>query len=523
MLKIGGSGLTQLINCELAHPDDRTRLEGLRWAWMRADAETKQRLQTIVASDHLRGNPPFPMEQCLAIRALAALGDDAAVIASMLRWGEQAFDTAAEMRRRQPPIADAHLKPALAALEEQNERRRAHAILALGLSGRQVFIPRLRAILIQAPAESQLALAAMHALAELGDKDAETVRYLARQLRIPAHRPFAWHALLHMDTAEAWDALAHAPPEISTQRLDRDTQAARAQALQLWRYPPSRELGAKIIWTAMRNCPEDFLWPSAFYEAISDLDDPEIREWLWEAAFPPAGDPRYRGNGRRPGAAIRGLAKFEPEAAFQAAQRALEQMQGHGEELPALLLALDARRAIPILCDHMPKEMKTLTRWAIGRALRFVHPSHPVSPHLQEMLESSEATIRAAGAEISGWLEDSGLQRQLGQLLADDVSETVHRAALEALERQRNAQEVQRLMAAFPSANDGQRWSLLEAILSLGDPHLLASSTDALWLGKILEGVPVVFTAYAKDRLTKQFKETEEQAQAKDRERSRTV
>lgn len=364
LLKIGGSGLTQLINCELTHPDYLTRLNGLRWACMRADVETKQHVQTIVASDHLRGNPPFPVEQCLAIHALAALGDGAAVIASMLRWGEQAFDTAAEMRRRQPPIADAHLKPALAALEEQNEPRRAHAILALGLSGRQVFIPRLRAILIQAPAESELALAAM---------------------------------------------------------------------------------------------------------------------------------------------------------------RALEQLQGHRETLPALLLALDARRVIPILCNHMPKEMKTLTRWAIGRALRFVHPAHPVSTHLQEMLESAETTVRAAGAALSGWQEDSGLQLQLGQLLEDDVSETVHHAALEALERQRNAQEVQRLMAAFPSANDSQRWSLLEAILSLGDPHLLGSSNDVLWLGTILEGVPVVCTAYAQKRLEKRFKEVEEEAQEKDREPSRTV
>jgi hypothetical protein len=63
----------------------------------------------------------------------------------------------------------------------------------------------------------------------------------------------------------------------------------------------------------------------------------------------------------------------------------------------------------------------------------------------------------------------------------------------------------------------------LEAILSLGDPYLLDSSNDVLWLGQILEGVPVVFTAYAQARLKKRFKEVEEKAQEKDHERSRTV
>jgi len=518
LLKIGGVGITQLINCELADPDHDTRCEGLKWALIRPDAETRRRLRAIATSDRQNDNPRFPLEQSLAACALAALGEDEAVVGSILHWGYEVFAKIADVRHQQAPMSDTSLSKAVAALASVDEHTRANALLVLGISDRQDFIPYIREVLSQAPADSALALAAVLALDALGDKDPTILQSLATQLQIKEHKLCALRALWHIGTAEAWDVLAQHPPTLDLQLDSIDVR----WILSLRRHPSRPDLGAKIIWEARKSVPP-LLWPSEFFEVIGDLDDSEVHELLRDEAFPPAEIMANHENVHRMISAIRGLTKSDPEAAFQATQRALEHMQGNRELLPRLLLELDARCAIQILCNHIPRETNTLTRWAIGRALRLSEPSYPVHVYLQELLHSSDATIRASGAELCGWQRGNTFQIQLRQLFYNDMSEKVQSAALEALERQHNAQEIQRLLDAFTSANNCQRWSLLEAILTLGDPYILNSREDPFWLGRILEDASAALVRYVEVRLERRVKEAERAAKERDRRIDRAV
>lgn len=110
---------------------------------------------------------------------------------------------------------------------------------------------------------------------------------------------------------------------------------------------------------------------------------------------------------------IRGLAKFESEAAFQAARLALRQTQCNREAIPSVLLDLDPDRAIPVLCDHAPTERHTLTRWAIGRTLRHAEQTDLVLENLQEMLRSPDFASRRVGAELCGWQAGGSLRDML--------------------------------------------------------------------------------------------------------------
>lgn len=73
-------------------------------------------------------------------------------------------------------------------------------------------------------------------------------------------------------------------------------------------------------------------------------------------------------------------------------------------------------------------------------------------------------------------------------------------------------------MSAFRFADDDQRWSLLESIIELGNPYLLGSSKDPLWLGQILDGAPFALAQHATERLKKRIEEAQRKADAADRE-----
>jgi hypothetical protein len=188
--------------------------------------------------------------------------------------------------------------------------------------------------------------------------------------------------------------------------------------------------------------------------------------------------------------------------------------------MPELLCALDPPKAIPILCDLICRERQTGMRWAIGRALRWTSQRDSVLAQLQEMLCSPDFSRRRAGAELCGWIpDDTTLQEPLTRLAYNDQSKRVTRAAQDALQRQRNKLIVRDLMEKFRGASASEQWSLVTAIVELGDPFLLQHAEDPLWLGRMFEDGNVVFATYAEGRLEKRMQTVREQADAEDRRR----
>jgi hypothetical protein len=513
LLKIGGSGITTLVNKELAHPDFYARLDGLAWALVKPDSETRRLLRNITESDRLTGTPPEPSEQLLATRALAALHEDEAVIQSVLRWGLHAPADLTEWWEGHAPVSSERLQTAIVALESEDISICTNAVLVVGMSGQKDLAPRIRQILSTAPGSSELALAAVLALGDLGDANRETIRLLQGQLDVPEHRLHAAKALFRIKTPEALDSL-----EQYLQRIASDFElfwnVGIRVVLVLAKNPLKRRSVAKILWAAMKEQPLQ-LWPIECLEIIGEVDDAAAQEWLRELAFPIESPLSDAG---RLDFVIRGLAKFDTESAFQAAALALRRTQGGGERIPRLLLDLNVESAISVLCDHMPQERHTLMRWTIGRALRQVEKVDLVRQPIEEMLKSPDSEIRQAGAELCGWQGVDYLQDALYNLYTDDMSEKVRGAAREALLRQRDQKEIRQLFDMFRVASNDERWRVLEAIIELGDPYLLGNRGDPLWLGQILGDAEFALVKHAEKRLEENIKERRRRAEQADRE-----
>jgi hypothetical protein len=505
LLKIGGTGITALINHELGHANLLARLNGLRWALVKPDAETHQRLRNVAQTNQMAGDPPSRLEQIRATRALAALQETETVLESVRRWGLSQLPDLLEWWQGHGYVEDECLRKAISDLEDKDENTQSNAVLILAVSGRTDFAPRIRQILSTAPEGSNLALAAIIALDELNDKDPETVALLTHRLQVPR----ALDLLFHIGTERALDVL-----EQHVLTLDRAEGLVPIRdlglqvALGLSKYPSKRHVAARVVWEAIKG-KDPLPWPNECFEVIGGLDNREVQEWLQEEAFPSEGAMK---NGGRIVSVIRGLAKLDPEAAFQAAELALRRTQGNRELIPDLLVELDQNRAISLLCGHAPAERHTLTRWAIGRALRHTSQPNLVRENLEEMLQNSDSASCRAAAELCGW-QRSDFQEILRILYTDASDDKLRKAARKALERQRNEREVQQLMDAFRDAEGSERWSFMEAIIELGDPYLLGSRKDPLWLGQVLDDAPFAFVEYARGRLERHVEELRKKAE----------
>lgn len=528
LLKIGGSGITTLANCELAQADFYAFLNGITWALVKPDAETKRLLRAITESDQLEGTTsPSPYKQLLATRALAALHENEAVIDSVLRWGLHMPKDLVDWCAGQMAVSEERLQKTIEALDNTDESIRINALLVLGISGRKDFAPRVHQILSVAEAESKLALAAMIALDELGDKSPEAVKLLTLQLQVPEHSVRAVNALLSIETEEALKSLQHYLHTIYRSDFQQFRKIGAELVLNLSRHPLTREAALRTLWPTIKDH-WGISWLPECFEVVGDLDDQEVRDWLREEAFPTESALHDE---NRIASIIRGLAKFDPKEAFQAAQLTLRQMQCDREAIPSLLVELDPDHATPILCDHTPAECSTLTRWAIGRALRGAEKRPLVLENLEGMLQSPDPHVRQGGAELARWQNDAHLQDMLHKLYIDDVddvrdrvmSDGVRGTIREAILRQRDEKEVYQLMRAFRSAVSNQRWRLLEAIIELGDPYLLDNKKDPLWIGQILDGEEISLVKHAEKRLEERKKEVRSQAERIDREMKRTA
>lgn len=219
-------------------------------------------------------------------------------------------------------------------------------------------------------------------------------------------------------------------------------------------------------------------------------------------------------------AIIRGLTHFDPDSAFDAAWLLLQQPSENREAIPELVMQLDPARAIPLLCDQVVEERHTLTRWSIGRALRLAVQQDLVRNALSELLHNSNPTFRQTGAELCGWQRHHCFREFLQRLVIDDPSEEVRKAARSALGRLRTERAIVQLIEEFWPAERVQQWSLLRAIVDLGEPRLLGNRHDPLWIGQILNDAPIAFAKYAKVQLQRQMEETQKKANKADEDTS---
>lgn len=486
LLKIGGTGLWHLIRADLASEDPDRRSEAIAHG--------------LILPEELCAVPQPGM------RVLAAAGDDQALVAEMMTWEGKIKNGDLTMlwrlRHWKPPISDVDLVPALEGLESGDLQRRLRGMAALSISGRQDLLIRLPEWLegLELSTEDLAPLddRASYLVHRLADVSLEDLQQVARTLDVTR---FPWTAVQLLYEG----ASAELADRLESHLLDRHAAVGRLATSELnlaLALEQRRKLSSSLlqaIWENGKGLPRQYWSSEHFYPAVSRIDSEEVREEIWKEAF-------ESGASRRRIGAIRALHSFEPEEAIRAARRSLEE---------PLLLEIGGPSAVPLLLDLASRERKTEGLWEIARVLRRAGPE--VETELRERLKSPEFRVREVSAHLAGWLGSGFLEAELRRMAHEEPDTDVQWECLKALERQNKERCVLELMEAFRSVHGTTRWSYLESILELGDPHLLVRQDDRLWLGQILSPELGAMEVHANYRIEKRRAEVKRAAERRDR------
>ncbi|HEY3129940.1 MAG TPA: hypothetical protein VGL91_10815 [Acidobacteriota bacterium] len=508
LLKIGGRGITSLINAGLATADCRARRFFLKQCLYRPDENTLQYLNMILMQQVENADS---LELELAAYALTHLRHDETVIDAILGGAIWPSDRLLKLRQERAPVSVSDMTAVTSNLDDTDETVRTRAVLVIAFSGNKEFLPKVRQMLAQVTPGNQLALALYLTLRALGDTNSETVEVLRQHLDSGGNREMIINLLLGINTERALVEIMSYLSEIPDGQFGKWELKVTAHMalLQL-----QRAAAISMLQARLKEVPKQD-WPIECIELLGELNDDDLAEALWDEAFKPLESGIVDG---RFEAAVIALSALDPNSAFQAVQQVFMNAKYGRESLPSLIMKLDPSRAVPVLCQRAIEESKTIVRWAIGRALRRSSEKALARDHIRKLLTSQEQIARSVGAELAGWLDDE-LDDLLVKKAHEDLHEEVRKNAASALRARRNRSDVLELMKRFHSANEPQRWRLLEAILQLADPILLRSVDDPIWIAQILRDSSWAFAHYAHDRIENRIEEIKTIAEKIDRDR----
>ncbi len=417
------------------------------------------------------------------------------------------------LRRWKPPMSDADLAPALEGLRSAKPQQRIRGMAVVSISGRADLLSHLSKWLegIESLGQQDLEtldVRAAHLVYRFAGGNQEGARGLAQRLDV---RRFPWTAvqlLYEVESPELADRLESDLLErwASNGRL-RESEMDVALHLAQFRRLPDPLLQA--LWENGKNSLR-MSSQEHFYPVVSRIDSEEVRERIWnEAAFEAehTGPRTY---------AIRALHSLDSEEALRAARRGLKNPETKEREaFVSLLFEIGGPEAVLGLIEQGVREKKTEILWAIARVLR--RAGAQVQEELRTRLDSPDFRVRSAAAHLAGWQGVGFIEEDLQRMAEEDPDDDVQWECLQALARQHRERCVVELMDAFRRVQGAVRWSYLESILELGDPRLLVTEADPLWIGRILPLELGQLEVHANFRLQERFKEVKSAAEQRDR------
>ena len=514
--RIGGEGFGVVVNELLESPQIQSRIDGLQLAMHSPRAADSERVRALSLSDDLTGvpEPGGPFQQAAATRLMAASGDDDGVVHALLKWGDDVSSQVAQLRVDHEPMTDSVLQPASVLLEDEDDRKRGNAVVAVGYSGRRDLIPRIREAARSCPPDAYTALATILASEYVQDNSDEATQYAARQLDVPRHRFAAARFLLWVNTEASLDAIESYLRGKANQELD---ATDRQIALGLAAAQPRALFVAKLFWERIQSDGVSMLdVPKSIFTVVGSLRTSDVREFLVNWAYRGAGDAI---SGQARVGAILGLAAADPDEAMKAAQLALAHQVPGREDLPSLLLDLDENRATQILLEHAPNEPSTLVRWMIACAFRNCIARSNLESAVQTMLTSDEVAVREAGADVGAWQGAGFLNQQLKEQALHDPSRGVRQACQAAIEFKRIETVLRDLMACVGRTQGLERSAAIHGLIRFGNPLFFMNAGGML--SETLDIVDPSSRWTISDQLRRSRERVEREAERRDRERNR--
>lgn len=445
------------------------------------------------------------------VSALLGRADD--TIAHLLQ-GEENIDRTGSatlwlLLRNRPAMSDVVLQPVLERLSEPKDDDLVRCMAILGLSGRSDLLKGLPDWLRRAESLSPKEREAFDDMASLwvwrlGSDNPQTVRLLSEQISLSYFPGTAVALLRQSGTDDVQARLEEHLVAASRQGSFGRIELALTTELQKTR-PVSEELVQ-----AVRESHGEFRFarfPGSLDMVVLGASPEVIFKIARAASEVEIMDTRFD--------ALKALWLYAPDLAFEKACQNLRSDGNGREQFVPLLLEWQPEAAVPILVEQAAVEAITEVRWAIGRVLRRAEPNR-LEEVLRGRLRSKDYRVRASAADLSGWQPPGFLEAELEDLRDRDHRRTVQWATMKALARQRSERLVGELVTRFREGTALEKWSCLESILTVGDPFLLASREDSLWLGPIVGSEEGRFEVYANFRLKQRIKELASEAKRLD-------
>ncbi|CAK0745255.1 NACHT domain-containing protein [Azospirillaceae bacterium] len=493
LIRVGGAGITRLVNHELRSSNFWGRYGGLEWAFVSPDEDTIALLteigrRPVLPDDKDKGDIESNgwQERYMVTIALAAAGSVEGVMDAIWGVGPEAVDVNLDRLIQPTPLDRMHTKRAADVLADftATEEDVLKALTVALLSGDSDFIPSVRRHLTNANPSGKVAGIACITLHRLGDVSAEFRQLAFPMLKTKENGNCALGALLAMGETAVECLMYH----LHNTPFSQWTNIETVLVANLYRYENSRK---NVIQWAVRLCKES-RDTEKLLEIAAEAADADIRELIIRKAFHE--NNVFVGETLR---AIRALAKFDVKRAVLAVDRQLLRITKKCEKLwvfANLMTQLNSDDTILRLIE-VARQCKESAA-AIGCALRKLD-STKVDEALAACMIDPRRDIRAVGVELAGWLPPGRLDNQIKNMLAVEKESKLHNLSSNALYRKEQETIALDLLDAFEASSNNRRWSLLSALLNVADPYLLTDPDDALWIGRALNKAPYIFNLHA--------------------------
>ena len=507
LCKIGGEGITTISNHLLSSEDLSVRKHGLFLSLIAPNAQTKALLVSIAEKDQDTSQGQIKHEKHTCIYQLFALNESKEALVQFFNYEyDFGWHDLSTLRTHLRPMPDEAVDIILNFIDSAGLKTRLKAIKALGMSGRTDHQNRLVEILKKHSTCSETVNAIMFSLIQLQYGGDEIIPLLESCVHNGIAPHYACQYLMKRGYESSFQVLFEFLNNSASNQFH-DKEYKLDIALELMENPAWRHVVTKYIFDGISEL-RVYKYRPKFLEVIGDLNTKEARDLLYEEAYPE--NYVFHGVQHRL-SAIRGLSRIDVVEAFNAALKLLSE-NGEGKlQVPELLIEIDRDRAVSLLISHLIEEKDILTRQSICTVVRYDFLS-PVLHQINAMMQSSDTRHRLAAIEIAAWQTGNLMHELLHELAIQDPDSRVRTAARNALQRHHAVDEIFALMDAYPQATGSRKWSMLDSMINLGEPTLLSSRDDVLYLGKILNNEPRYVIDYANEMLEKKTKKLEEDA-----------
>lgn len=522
LAKVGGPGLTRLVNYWLALDEPSTIRDAVDLAAICPDSETIQELRRVSQKlESVRGWEPGS-----AAKVLGTLGEWRHVIDYLILRHKEANRDIVNSRLNLGPLENTDLQPALDAFRENPTNP--GAIMALGLAQRTEFTDQIASLLESEGTVEDTVNACLWAMFMMPELTPDARRAVGSRAKGP--NDWVEISVLFKDgsnesVAKLVEILERnygreVPSPVSVGNIHTLTRIAK-RAL---RSPDFHDRAVRICTDLIERAPKLNSYATDLLRSISMsakwhpeyrpvLEAPRAKDYLFEVAF--RKDQSFRLVTEKL-AAIRAVAQLSPKDGLNAVLEGFRDSTFHDREfLPYELSDLDAPRGQMELFNLLVGESSLVMRFTMARAL----VQDADLDWIAVQLRDPDPRVRRAAVLVLGHSTPSSERiAQLVVLLGDSDTE-VYEEVCESLIRLYEAENALSIVREFMSEQNPQRKRiLLLATLESGDPGDINRGIPD-WFQPIWEVEPWLVRDECDERFAKRQEELRKDLESRDRRR----